>query len=44
MLQQKTQGNLSIHEKLLLENSLTDLRFRFVQISEQLGEKPEKAG
>lgn len=43
MLQQKTQGNLSIQEKLLLENSLTDLRFRFVQVSEQMGEKPEKA-
>ncbi|MCU0226304.1 MAG: DUF1844 domain-containing protein [Bryobacterales bacterium] len=33
MLQQKTQGNLSLQERLLLENSLTDLRFRFVQVS-----------
>lgn len=35
MLQQKTQGNLSLSEKLLLENTLTDLRFRFVQVSQQ---------
>lgn len=35
MLQQKTQGNLSLPEKLLLENTLTDLRYRFVQASEQ---------
>jgi hypothetical protein len=35
MLQEKTQGNLSLSEKLLLENALTDLRFRFVQVSEQ---------
>lgn len=44
MLQQKTQGNLSIQERLLLENSLTDLRFRFVQVSEQLASKSQKAG
>ncbi len=43
MLQQKTQGNLSLQEKLLLENSLTDLRFRFVQISQTAGAKPEEA-
>lgn len=35
MLQQKTQGNLSLSEKLLLENTLTDLRYRFVQVSGQ---------
>lgn len=35
MLQQKTQGNLSLSEKLLIENTLTDLRYRFVQVSQQ---------
>lgn len=34
MLQEKTQGNLSLQEKLLLENTLTDLRFRYVQATE----------
>ncbi len=31
MLQQKTRGNLSIEEQRLLDNSITELRFRFVQ-------------
>jgi hypothetical protein len=31
MLQEKTRGNLSIEEQRLLENALTELRFRFVQ-------------
>lgn len=31
MLQEKTQGNLSLDEKRLIENSLTELRFRYVQ-------------
>ncbi|MCX6620749.1 MAG: DUF1844 domain-containing protein [Acidobacteria bacterium] len=35
MIQEKTRGNLSIQEQRLLENSLTELRFRFVQASEQ---------
>ena len=35
MLQTKTQGNLTLQERLLLENTLTDLRFRFVQASEE---------
>jgi hypothetical protein len=30
MLTAKTKGNLSIEEERLLENSLTELRFRFV--------------
>jgi|GEM_PF-599176 len=34
MLQEKTKGNLSTEEARLLENSLTELRFRFVQASE----------
>ena len=36
MLQQKTRGNLSLEEQRMLENSLTELRFRFVQASEEL--------
>ena len=35
VLADKTQGNLSMEEKRLLENSLTELRFRFVQESEK---------
>ena len=34
MLQDKTRGNLSHDEKMLLENSLTELRFRYVQATE----------
>jgi len=35
MLAEKTKGNLSIEEQRMLENSLTELRFRFVQAMEQ---------
>ena len=35
VLQEKTKGNLSLEEQRLLENSLTELRFRFVQASEK---------
>lgn len=31
VIEEKTRGNLSIEEKRLLENTLTELRFRFVQ-------------
>ncbi|HYM09442.1 MAG TPA: DUF1844 domain-containing protein [Bryobacterales bacterium] len=31
MLQEKTRGNLTLEEQRLLENSLTELRFRYVQ-------------
>jgi hypothetical protein len=34
MVQEKTRGNLSMEEQRLIENSLTELRFRFVQASE----------
>lgn len=34
-LQVKTKGNLSIEEQRLLDNSLTELRFRCVQASAQ---------
>ncbi len=35
MLQEKTRGNLSMEEQRLMENALTELRFRFVQAMEQ---------
>lgn len=36
MLQEKTRGNLTSEEQRLLENGLTELRFRFVQVSDEL--------
>src|SRR6201996_7107954 len=36
MLQDKTRGNLTSEEQRLLENGLTELRFRFVQVSDEL--------
>jgi hypothetical protein len=36
MLQEKTKGNLELDERRLLENSLTELRFRFVQVSDEV--------
>lgn len=35
VLLEKTKGNLSLDEHRLLENSLTELRFRYVQASEK---------
>ena len=32
MIVDKTRGNLSLEEQRLIENSLTELRFRFVQV------------
>jgi Domain of unknown function (DUF1844) len=37
MMQDKTKGNLSMEEARMLENTLTELRFRYVQASEQAG-------
>src|SRR6266478_3738976 len=39
MVAEKTRGNLSIEEQRLIENSLTELRFRFIQASEQTGSR-----
>lgn len=33
MIADKTKGNLTLDEQRLIENSLTELRFRFVQAS-----------
>jgi Domain of unknown function (DUF1844) len=36
MLLEKTRGNLEMDEQRLLENSLTELRFRFIQVSDEV--------
>ncbi len=35
MLQEKTRGNLTVEEQRLLENGLTELRFRYVQVADE---------
>ena len=40
MLLEKTKGNLELDERRLLENSLTELRFRFVQAKNAADEAP----
>lgn len=40
VLQEKTRGNLTMEEGRLLENTLTELRFRYAQASAS-GLKPE---
>src|SRR5579859_4290723 len=46
MIHEKTRNNLSMDEQRLIENSLTELRFRFVQVSENVGKSKlqESAG
>jgi|SRR5271165_5457324 len=51
MLQEKTRGNISLEEQRLIENTLTELRFRYVQAMEQhqkkaaaLPSEPVKSG
>ena len=39
MLQDKTRGNTSLEEQRLVDNALTELRFRFVQAMENKGTK-----
>ncbi len=41
ILQEKTHGNLTTEEHRMLENGLTELRFRYVQVSEELAKKQE---
>ena len=40
MIQEKTRGNLSMDEQRLIDNSLTELRFRYIQALEQ-SKKPD---
>ena len=35
MLQEKTRGNLTVEEQRLIENGLTELRFRYVQVADE---------
>ena len=37
MIAEKTRGNLALEEQRLIENALTELRFRFVQVAEKTG-------
>lgn len=39
MLQEKTRGNCTLEEQRLLDNAITELRFRFVQALEQRQQK-----
>ena len=40
LLEEKTRGNLTMDEQRLLENSLTELRFRFIQAFESHPAQP----
>jgi hypothetical protein len=40
ILQEKTKGNLTLEEQRMLENSLTELRFRFVQAADEAAKQP----
>lgn len=42
VLQEKTSGNLGDQEQRLLENGLTELRFRYVQVADE--ESKQKSG
>jgi hypothetical protein len=42
MLQDKTRNNLSLEEQRLLDNTVTELRFRYVQAFEESKKQPEK--
>jgi hypothetical protein len=43
MIAEKTRGNLSLEEQRLIENSLTELRFRYVQAVEKAPKPPSEA-
>ncbi|HML18734.1 MAG TPA: DUF1844 domain-containing protein [Bryobacteraceae bacterium] len=43
MISEKTRGNLTIEEQRLIENSLTELRFRYVQAVEDAAKSAGKA-
>ena len=43
MIAEKTKGNLSLEEQRLVENSPTELRFRFIQVMEK-APKPAEPG
>lgn len=41
MLQEKTKGNLTLDEQRLLENGITELRFRYIQVASAGKSQPE---
>jgi Domain of unknown function (DUF1844) len=43
MLQEKTRNNLTVEEQRLLENGLTELRFRYVQVADQAKKRAQPA-
>jgi hypothetical protein len=43
MLEEKTRGNLTVEERRLLENGLTELRFRYVQVADEQKRKTTQA-
>jgi Domain of unknown function (DUF1844) len=43
MLVEKTKGNLTTEEQRLIENSVTELRFRYIQVLEQSGKQAQAA-
>ena len=42
MLEDKTRGNLSLEEQRMIGNSLTELRFRYVQVMEEVRKSSPK--
>ncbi len=40
MLKEKTRGNLDTSEEILLQNLLTELRFRFVEVTRRAAGAP----
>lgn len=43
VLQEKTRGNLTAEEQRTLENGITELRFRFVQVSDEVKRRSGQA-
>jgi hypothetical protein len=43
VLQEKTRGNLTVEEARLLENGLTELRFRYVQVADEVKRKGQSS-
>jgi hypothetical protein len=43
VMQEKTKGNLTIDEQRLLDNTVTELRFRYIQAFEAVGKKAAEA-
>lgn len=44
MLQEKTKGNLTLEEQRLLDNTVTELRFRYLHVFELTQKKAAGAG